>query len=47
MLRRSSGTVEAVEERTSDVNFSMGVASGGRAKFEVAAFFAFPASEQR
>lgn len=32
MLWHSSGTVEPVEERTSDVNFSMGVASRGRTK---------------
>lgn len=48
MLWYSSGTVEPVEERTSDVNFSMGVASRGRIKLrsQLFFFFTFLASEQ-
>lgn len=41
MLWHSSGTVEPVEERTSDVNFSTGVASRGRTKLRWQAFLHF------
>ena len=39
MLWHSSGTIENVKGRTSDVNFSVGVANRGRTKVEMAALF--------
>lgn len=41
VLWRSSGTVEPVEERTSAVHFSMGVASRGRTKLRCLSFLHF------